>query len=147
MAGLQELALEIYIVMLCLNAGVLIVDSSVDVGLVTPFDLLGGNVTGITDGPVTGIYNSTDPTGTLTGNLTSGQGSNSTIGGDSSTLNPIDSLLFPLTVIWSFIQFITGGFIFQVLGLFGLPDIFIYSLQGIIGILLARLIIYYVWGR
>jgi len=140
---LAELGLEIYIVMLCLNAGILIVGETMGVDLISPFD--NSTVTGITTGVVTDIANYTTNTG-LTQNLTSGTLLNDTIGG-SGDLNPVNSIFFPLTVIWTFIQFITGGFVFQVLGIIGLPDIFIFSMQAIIGVLFARLIIYYVWGR
>ncbi len=38
MASLQELGLEIYIFILCVNAGILVVDASIDTPLITPFD-------------------------------------------------------------------------------------------------------------
>ena len=143
--SLQELGLEIYIVMLCLNAGILIVDATVDTPLITPFNST-QTVTGIASGPVTGIANYTTNTG-LAQNVTNGTLLNSTIGGGGGNLNPIDTVLFPVTVIWTIVQFITGAFVFQVLALFGLPDIFIFTLQAIIGLLFVRLILYYVWGR
>lgn len=129
-----------------MNGGILLVDAAFpDTPLITPFDTA-QNVTGITTGVVTQIANYTSDAG-LTQNLTSGSQQNSTIGGSSSLLNPVDSLFFPLAALWTFIQFVTGGFVFQVIGLFGFPDIFVFSLQGIIGILFARMVVYWVWGR
>jgi hypothetical protein len=144
--GSETIAFDIWLVMLCINAGVLLVGVAFpDTGLKTPFDV-SGNVTGITTGVPAQIYNSTTGIG-LTQNLTSGEQSNSTIGGGSATLNPVDSLFFPLAALWTFIQFVTGGFVFQMIALFGFPDIFVFALQGIIGILFARMVIYWVWGR
>ena len=144
--GSETIAFDIWLVVLCINAGVLLVNAAFpDTGLKTPFDTT-GNVTGISSGIPSTIYNTTTGTG-ITQNLTSGTLQNSTIGGSASALNPIDSLFFPLAALWTFIQFVTGGFVFQVIALFGFPTIFVYALQGIIGILFARSVIYWVWGR
>lgn len=114
--------------------------------LVSPFDIT-ATVEGIRTGIPTQIYNYTADTG-IAVDLTNGTLSNSTIGGTgSSNLNPIDYILFPVAAIWTFIQFVTGGFIFQMLGLFGLPAMFTFTLQGIIGILFARMVIYFALGR
>ena len=130
---------------LCLNGGLLLVDAAFpDTPITTPFD--GSEITPIRTGVPTQIYNVTTGTG-ITQNLTSSNQNNSTIGGSSAILNPIDSLLFPLAALWTFIQFVTGGFVFQVIALFGFPSIFVFALQGIIGILFARMVIYWVWGR
>lgn len=144
--GSETIAFDIWLVVLCLNAGLLLVDASFpDTPLKTPFDT-SMNVTGIDTGIVTQIANYTSDVG-LTQNLTSGDQSNSTIGGSVGILNPIDTLFFPLAALWTFIQFVTGGFVFQVIALFGFPDIFVFALQGIIGIMFARMVIYWVWGR
>lgn len=144
--GSETIAFDIWLAVLCINAGVLLVDTAFSGPLITPFDT-SMTVTGITTGIPTQIANYTTDAG-ITQNLTSGSQANSTIGGGSpNTLNPIDTLFFPLAALWTFIQFVTGGFVFQVIGLFGMPDIFIFSLMGIIGILFARMVVYWVWGR
>lgn len=144
--GSETIAFDIWLVVLCINGGILLVDAAFpDTPLKTPFDTT-GNVTGITTGTPQQIYNETTGIG-ITQNLTSGTQNNSTIGGASATLNPVDSLFFPLAALWTFIQFVTGGFVFQVIALFGFPDIFVFALQGIIGILFARSVVYWIWGR
>lgn len=143
--GSETIAFDIWLAVLCINAGVLLVDTAFDGPLVTPFDTT-ATVTGISSGIPSQIANYTTDAG-FAQNLTSGSQANSTIGGASATLNPIDTLFFPLAALWTFIQFVTGGFVFQVIALFGMPDIFVYSLMGIIGILFARSIVYWVWGR
>ena len=144
--GSETIAFDIWLVVLCINGGLLLVDGAFpDTPLKTPFDT-SGNVTGITAGIPSQIYNTTTNTG-ITQNLTSGTQSNSTIGGGAQTLHPVDSLFFPLAALWTFIQFVTGGFVFQVIALFGFPTIFVFALQGIIGILFARMVIYWIWGR
>lgn len=141
--ALQTLFLEIYIAMLCINGGIYIVDSLVDTPLVTPFT--SANVTSITQ---PNIYNSTSPTGTLVGNSTSlNTINNSTIGGTSALLNPIEALWYPIALLWTFIQFLTGGFVFQVLGIFGFPAAFTYVMQAVMGLLLGVNILYYLTGR
>lgn len=146
--ALQTLFLEIYIAMLCINGGVYLTDSliegtSLDVGLISPFT--SGNVTSITQ---PNIYNSTNNSGTLTGNATSlNTINNSTIGGTSGVLNPIEALWYPISLLWTFVQFITGGFVFQVLGIFGFPIAFTYIMQGIMGLLLGIMVLYYFTGR
>ena len=109
--------LEIYLFILILNASILLVDSLADTPLKTPFDTT-GNVTGIDDSDTTAIFNTTSQSNTLFGNLTNSTISNSTIGGDSSLLAPVDFAFQSLAFLWSFIQFLTGGFVFEVLGLF-----------------------------
>lgn len=144
--GSETIAFDIWLVILCINGGLLLVDAAFpDTPLKTPFDVT-GNVTGVRTGTPAQIYNSTTGIG-ITQNLTSGEQNNSTIGGSPATLTPIDSLFFPLAALWSFIQFVTGGFVFQVISLFGFPDVFVFALQGIIGILFARSVVYWVWGR
>lgn len=144
--ALNELFLEIYIAMLCINGGIIMVDTLVDTPLKTPFDTT-ISVSGVTSGPVTDIYNTTSPSGTLVGNMTgNGTLNNSTLGGSSKAL-PAYNLYNPLALIWTFIQFLTGGFIFNVLAIFGFPAVFTYILQAIFGILLARIVIYYWLGR
>ena len=146
--ALQTLFLEIYIAMLCINGGVyltasLVDGTSLDVGLISPFT--SANVTAVTQ---PNIYNSTNNSGTLVYNQTTlNTLNNSTIGGDSGFLNPIEALWYPITLLWTFIQFITGGFVFQVLGIFGLPAAFIFIMQGVMGLLLALNVIYYLTGR
>lgn len=143
--GSETIAFDIWLIVLCINGGLLLVDAAFpETPLKTPFDTT-GNVTGFTTGTPANIFNQTTSIG-ITQNLTSGSAENSTIGG-SGSLNPVDTIFFPLAALWSFIQFVTGGFVFQVLGLFGFPDIFVFAMQGIIGILFARMVVYWVWGR
>ena len=144
--GSETIAFDIWLVVLCINAGLLMVDAAFpDTPLRTPFDVA-ADVTPIRTGTPAQIYNETTGLG-ITQNLTSGEQQNSTIGGTGSTLNPIDTIFFPLAALWTFIQFVTGGFVFQVVALFGFPDVFVFALQGIIGILFARMVVYWIWGR
>ena len=91
------------------------------------------------------IYNSTDASGTLVAsvstNVVNGTGS-------STVLQPIqDSLFFPFAVFETFVNFITGGFIWNVLALFGMNQAFVIAMQSIIGFLLVLTIVYYFTGR
>ena len=144
--GSELVAFEIWLVVLCLNGGFLLFDAAFDTPLVTPFDTT-ATITPIRTGTVANIYNTTG----IYQSLNSSDAQNSTIGGSAAILNPIETLFFPLALLWTFIQFVTGGFVFQVLAIIGgaspLWTTFTFVLQGVIGILFARSIVYWVWGR
>lgn len=145
--GSETIAFDILLVFLCLNGGLLIVGEAFpDTILRTPFDT-SLNVTGTRTGFPSQFYNSTTGTG-ISQNLTSGTQQNSTIGGSSGSLNPIDTIFFPLSALWSFIQFITNVVpLFNMMNTFGMPDMFIYTIAGVIGALIARMVVYWIWGR
>jgi hypothetical protein len=142
--GSETIAFDIWLVLLCVNAGLLLVDASFDTPLKTPFDMT--DVEPIKSGTPSAIYNATSGGG-LTDDLTTQMVDNSTLGGAAATLNPFDTVFFPLALLWTFIQFVTGAFVFEVIALFGFPEIFVFGLQGVIGILFARSIVYWIWGR
>ena len=143
--AVQTLFLEIYLALLAINGGILMVDSLVDTPLITPFDS-SMNVTA-TDQP--NLFNGTSNTDTLSGNFTTLDSLNNgtIVPGGTEPLNPFDTLLFPITMIYTFLQFITGGFVFQTLLIFGFPEVFVFVMQGLIGLLLVITIVYYVTGR
>ncbi len=146
--GSETIAFDILLVFLCINGGLLVVGEAFpNTILRTPFDTT-LEVEGIRTGFPSQIYNQTTGTG-IAQNLTSGTQSNSTIGGTGlSNLNPIETVFFPLSLLWSFLQFITNVVpLFNMLSAFGMPDMFIYVLTGVIGILVARMVVYWVWGR
>ena len=139
MAFLQEVATEIWIAVLCINCGVLIVESLAPNDMLSPFT--GTVVTAKTIPP---IWNSTSPSGTLVYTQTN----STTNATNHNPLSPIkDFVFYPLNLLYDFVLFISGGFAFGVLGIFGFPAIFVYSLQTIIGFMLARTILYYLTGR
>ena len=146
MAELRSLFLEIYIFLLCVNVGIFVLDSAdPTITLVSPFS--SENVSTTIPDVIAGIgfTNSTNAAGTLV----AGVGTSVVNGTGSSTiLDPIqDSLFFPFAIFETFINFLTAGFIWNTLGLFGLPTPFIMGLQAIIGFLLSITIIYYFTGR
>lgn len=131
----QETFLEIYILILCINGGIMMIDAFDDTTLITPFDI-NRNVTSTT---MPDVYQFNTTTNTATGNLYG----NAT----SYTGSITDPLFYPLAIIQSAINLITGGFIWHTLAIFGLPAIFVSVFQTIIGVLLIRSLIYYVTGR
>lgn len=143
--GSETIAFDILLVILCINGGLLLVDAAFVTPLKTPFDI-NMTVTPITTGLPSDVY--TNGTGGLVGNLSSTTAENSTVaGGTVGTLTIFDTIFFPLIILWTFIQFITGAFIWEFLAILGLPSIFVFILQGVIGLLIARMIVYWVWGR
>ncbi len=133
--------------MLCINGMFIVVDgvldgSSLDVGIVSP--LATGNVTG-TANP--NFFNATDQTGTLYQNTTSTVG-NSTGGfvfGDN--LNPIDTILYPIQIVWNAITLFTGGWLFTAMNQFGFPTVFTQTLQAILGFLAILTVIRFFANR
>ena len=146
MAELRSLFLEIYIFILCVNAGIFVLDS-VDptTSLLSPFSSEEVSTSIPSDIAGLGITNSTNASGTLV----AGVGTSVVNGtGSSSILDPIqDSVFFPFAVFETFINFLTGGFIWNTLGMFGMPIAFVIAMQSIIGFLLVITIIYYFTGR
>ncbi len=146
MAELRTLFLEIYIFILCINAGIFVMDSvDPSTSLVSPFNA--GNVTTSLPSDIAGIGlgNATTASGTLVANT-----SINVVNGTSSStvLDPIqDAVFFPFAIFTTFINFITGGFIWNTLAIFGLATEFVMALQGIIGFLLVLTIVYYFTGR
>ena len=149
--ALNETFLDLWIFILCVNGGVLIVDALVDTPLKTPFDI-DANVAGITQ---PNLYNKTNSANTLVSNVTTSVRNTTSAGigyGTGSLLSPIqDYFFYPLNILWFFVQMMTGGFMFQVIGIFipasATTNIIIYVLQGIMGVFLVRTIIYYMTGR
>ena len=170
---MQKLFLEIYLFMLCINAGIMIVESTpvgtpLDIPLISPM-----NVTDTTQGqsvtmPSTFMMNNCSINGEIdwqipdsaacttaggTWNVTTGSLSqqvttpvNGT--GSSTILDPIqDAVFFPYALFETFVNFITGGFIWQLFAVFGFPTVFVTVMQVVVGMLLVVTIIYYFTGR
>lgn len=142
MAFAQEVFLEIMIAILAINGGILMVTELSGQVLVTPFNT-SITVTGINN---TAIYPTNPQTGGVIANVTSNV-HNST-SGTGTLLNQITSnSWFILSVLWLFWQFISGGFIWSALGLFGFPTVFIQVITSILVVLGARSALYYFTGR
>jgi hypothetical protein len=144
MPFLQEVSLEIFLVVLCINGMVFVGQTLEGIPLKTPFDT-SLNVTATTQ---PNIYNNTNQANTLFGNVTNNVSNSTSGGGSGGPLKFIsDSFFFVLAVGWTFIQFLTGGFIWQALASVHFPSVFLYVLQGVIGLLLVRTVLYYTTGR
>ena len=138
--ALNTLFWEIFIAMQCINGMIFVVDGLADTPLKTPFDT-SGNVTAASQ---PNIFNFTDPTGTLVENMTTNVRNDT----NNSLLNPLqDYFFYPLQLLWTVVQFITGGFVWEALTIFGLPDQFMYVLQGVIGTILILTLKYELTGR
>lgn len=141
MAFAQEIFFEIFIIILCFNSGILLVTFLSGQTLVSPFNT-NISITGINN---TSIY-PTNPQGGIVANVTNNV-HNST-SGTGNILNQITSnTFFVLSILWLFFQFISGGFVFSVLGILGFPQIFVYIIQSVLVVFLARSAIYYFTGR
>lgn len=145
MPFLQEVSLEVWLVILCINGmlfvGFTVVGDPLGIALKTPFDQA-GNVTAIT---TPNIFDASNQTGTLYANTSTN------VLNVTANNNPlfflVDSFFYVLAIVYIFFQFITGGFIWDVIGLIGLPASFVLVLKAVIGMLLVRTGIYYITGR
>jgi len=169
--AMQELFLEIYLFLLCINGAIMVVDAMTDTPLITPFDVekhcwlnnaIMSNIEdeatctaqsglwayqNVTATTMPDIYEydfaTNSSSGALLNTVTGNQTDNS-----NAILDPfIDTITYPIALGQGIVNFITGGFIWQTLNIIGLPSIFVIVLQSIIGLLLVRTIIYYVLGR
>ena len=143
--ALNTVFLEIMLVVLCINGMIFVFDELIDDATVSPLKTPLSLSTNITAVAQPAIFNNTDPTNTLIGNITGTSQTNSTGGGE--TIGFFDQINFFINGLFFFINLITGGFLWSVLGIFGFPDAFIFILQGILGFLLALSIFYYLSGR
>lgn len=142
MAFAQEVFLEIMIVILSINGGILMVTELSGQVLITPFNT-SISITGINN---TSIYPTNPTTSGLIANVTTNV-HNST-SGIGALLNQITSnAWFILSVLWVFWEFISGAFIWGMLGLFGFPEIFIQIITSILVVLGGRSAVYYFTGR
>lgn len=142
---LQETFFEIWLVIACINVAffftgqVLTAAGISNLPLVTPFT----NQNFLPPTPPS-LYNATYPNGTFVQNMTN-HIYNTT---DSNPVNlAFNSVFWPLAAIWTFVQFITGGFLFSAIILIGFPPSFVYGLMSIMGALLGRSLLYYATGR
>lgn len=171
---MQKLFLEIYLFMLCINGGIMIVESTptgtpLDIPLISPmnvtdttqvqsiempntFKMNNCTINGEIDWQIGDSAACTTAGGTwnvVTGTLTENVSTNVVNGTGSSTiLDPIqDAVFFPFAIFEVFINFITGGFIWQLFAVFGFPSVFVTVMQIVVGLLLAVTVIYYFTGR
>lgn len=142
MAFAQEVFIEIALAILAINGGILIVTYESGQTLVTPFNT-SISVNGFNN---TSVYPANPITGGIIANVTTNVHNSTSNSG--TLLNIISSNpWFIISIMWLFWQFISGGFIFSVLGIFGFPAIFVQVVMSLLVILGARSAIYYFTGR
>jgi len=141
---MYKLFLGIFLFFMCIDGAILIGDSLIDTQIVTVFDV----TQNVTSTNLEGFYNNTDNSDTLFGNVT-GEVTNSTGGSPSGSLNPIETILYPIQLLINFVNGIFfGGYMIAILGILGFPQIFIDVVQAIVyGFLGILTIIYYMTGR
>ena len=129
-----------YIFLIAVNGGLLYLDSVFDVPISTPLD--NTEITGIAQ---PNIIDNTNPSGTLLDDVTNN------VNDSTNTSNPFhfitDSISFGLQIIYNLIQLLTGAFVWQMLALFGLPVLFVGTMQTILGLFLVFTIIHFWTGR
>jgi|MDSW01.2.fsa_nt_gb hypothetical protein len=175
--GYQELFLEIYLFLLCINGGIMAVDALTDTPIISPFDIeqhcfTNGNfnatytdqasceaVGNIWDySQVTAMEmpaimeydyatNSTITTNKLIGDVTVNVQNYNGTSNNVPLDMTVDSVFFPWAVTQNIVNFLTGGFVWQTLNMIGMPAIMVVILQSVIGLLLVRTIVYYATGR
>jgi len=138
-----KIFLNVYLFFLCINGMILVGEALIDTPISTPFDL--SDTISATDQP--NLFNATDQSNTLYSNVTGYDITNATTSSESGTLNPIDSLFYPIAILQMLVAVITGSFIADVLAIFGFPVVFIGVMYGIHGFLAIMTVVYFVTGR
>lgn len=129
-----------------MNIGVFMLGSAFDSTIINdPFTSSTAITVDESDFP--NIYNSTNSTGTIFGDVASP--SNSTgAGGDGSPLQFIpDYFELPFALLYTIIQFISGGWVFGGIALFGFPDYATFAFQLAIAFWGIYTMAYYILGR
>src|SRR3990167_766506 len=140
---MYKIFLNVYLFFLCINGMILVCEALIDTPIRTPFDSTDQvNATNMPN-----LYNATSQTNTLYQNITGYDIENATESGASGTLNPIDTLFYPIAILQLAIGVITGTFIASVMAIFGFPIVFIGVIYGIHGFLIIMTVIYFITGR
>jgi len=140
MPFLQEVAPEILLVLFFINGMIAYGQYVENVPFKTPFDF-NANVTASTTPQG---FNHTSSK-SIAGNLTGGVANQTTT---NPIINAIQANVFAFfQYAYIFVQFISGDFIWNILGEFGMPAQLIYVFSGGILFLLGRTIYYYFTGK
>jgi hypothetical protein len=139
--------IKVYVFMLCINGGLLIVESTVNTPLNEPFNnsQIPGASTLKTYQP--SFYNSSSNSGTFSGNLTTQAFNNTNNPFDPHNNAVINFLNYGLEAIQLMFQALTPFFIFQVFTALGLPAILVYVLSSIIGFFFVITLVFYLTGK
>lgn len=148
MPFLQEVGMEIFLVMLCINGfiglGAILLNPPYvthGIAIKSPFDIL-QNVTATTQPK---IFNATSPSGTL---LANGTTSVYNVTGNNVIINYItQSPFYFLALSYIFAQFVTGLFIWNTLLIFHFPLPFVILVAGVVYLLILRSFYYYITGK
>lgn len=93
------------------------------------------------------LYNGTDSTNTVFNNFTSPTNATGA-GGDGSPLQFLpDYFEMPFAILYAMIQFLSGGFVFEAVALFGFPDYATWAFQMAIAFWGIYTLAYYILGR
>lgn len=137
---------RVYFFVMCCNIGIFMLGSAFGSTIIQdPFT----NSTSIsvdeTDFP--NIYNGTDPSGTLYANFTNPTNQTGAGGGGEPFQFIPDYFEIPFTVLYTIIQFISGGYVFAGIALFGFPTYATAMFQLAIAFWGVYTMAYYILGR
>lgn len=135
--------IQVYVFLLCINGGIFIVEQTMpSFPLTSPFNNA-VNISNVTASSFGNLYNGTNNNGTVTSQI-----STPINGTTHSPFNWFgDWFNISLAVLQTLFGVLFGGFIGQVLGLFGFPFAFIVVIYAIEGVFLAITAIYYLTGK
>ncbi len=94
------------------------------------------------------IINTTNPDNTIMQNVTSPSNSTEIGGGSGDTFLFVpDYFEIPFAVLYYFLQFISGGWIWNGIAVFGFPEDVLFGIQVLIGFWAIYTIVYYIIGK
>jgi hypothetical protein len=74
-----------------------------------------------------------------------------TVTNQTANNNPLfalpDNVFYVLSVLYTIVEFVSGGFIWSSFTPFGFPPTFVYVLETAVGALMVRSVVYYTSGR
>ena len=132
---------------MCVNIAVFWVGSALGVTAIAsdPFTSTTNVTVAISDLP--NLINTTDSTNTVLGNLTNPTNATEAGGDDSPFFYITDYFELPFAVLYYMIQFVSGGWVFSGIAIFGFPAYFISGIQVIIGFWAIYTVAYYILGK
>ena len=129
-----------------MNIGVFMLGSAFDSTIIQdPF--FSNSTIAVSETDFPDIYNATDNSGTFFGNVTAPTNSTGAGGGGDLLFFIPDYFELPFALLYNMIQFLSGGWIFGGIALFGFPAYATYAFQLAIAFWGIYTIAYYILGR
>lgn len=138
---------RVYFFVLCINIAVFFMASGLGITSIASDPFTSSTNVTVTLSDLPNLINTTDSSNTVLGNLTNPINATEAGGDDSPFFFIPDYFELPFVVLYYMIQFVTGGWVFTGIAIFGFPAYFLSGIQVIIGFWAIYTVAYYILGK